>query len=157
MDNISAKWNMTDITSTFDKQIKKCITIVSNAARYSTESKALLETAKRRIKIVSDADPFFLIEHVGRYLFRYRDVIQSNLEDFIMNPEKYILPEHKSEIDTVAGNLDESQVSAIDNLLKLLKEQWSSYTPPEKKVIRKLVHTMLSEYCKYLVVKERDM
>jgi len=133
------------------------ITIVSNTARYSTESKVLLETAKRRIKIVSDADPFFLIEHVGRYLFRYRDVIQVNLEDFIMNPEKYILPEHKTEIDTVANKLGESKVSAIDNLLKLLKEQWNSYTPPEKKVVRKLIQTMLSEYCKYLVVKERDM
>ena len=151
------KWNIADIVISFNKQIRKCIALVSNAAKYSAKSQALLDTARRRIKLVSDAEPLFLIDHAGKYLFRYKDVIHTNLDEFIMNPEKFILKEHRDEIENAKNNgLKKEDASEIDNILELLKEQWRGYSVSEKKMVKTMIQTMLSEYCKYLVVKSRQ-
>lgn len=153
------KWNVADISITFNKHIRKCLTLISTASKNSTSSQALLDTARRRIKLVSEADPLFLIENVGRYLFQYRDIIHSDLDNFILNPEKYISSEHKLEIETVknSGEVKKDEVSAMDNLLELLKNQWKAYSPSEKKIVKTSIQTLLAEYCKYLVVKERSL
>lgn len=146
------EWNVADIVENFNKQVKKCLTLVSKAAKYSTQSQALLDTARRRIKMVSDVDDFFLIQHIGKYLFEYREVIHENLDDFILHPDKYILSQHRKEAEDSSKEFSKDQVAAMDNMLKLLQEQWNGYTKSEKSVVRKMVQTMLSEYCKYSTI-----
>ena len=150
------KWDIADISDAFNKLVIQCIKIVMAVTSVSTKSQTLIETIRRRINIVIKADPFFLLENIGKYLFRYRDVISSNIDEFVENPDRYILSEHKQELSQSASNFDENQITAFKGLIDILKNQWKEYSESEKKKIRKIIQSMLSNYCKYLMVQNKN-
>ena len=48
---------------------------------------------------------------------------------------------------------NENDKDGILILLNMLKEVWIKYDEKEKKIIKKTLKILLSEYCKYLTIK----
>lgn len=140
-------YNIADISEKFNKNIKKIINILNE----SIPNNILLETIKRRTKIVIDTDPLFLIEQGGAHIFTYRDYIKNDqIGDLIINYDE-IIQKNKDANAYLKDNRDEAD--DINNLLSLLKGVWNAYSFEEKKVIDKIFKILLSEYCKFLTLK----
>lgn len=149
-----------ELTTTFNKNIKKLVNIIgdvinsesSDVISNKKEAIALFETAKRKINLVINTDPVFMIDSAGSYLYKYRDAISADdLTDFIMNTEKYISPEDKEDIDSQVKASDSNEVNCAEALVKSLRLKWVGFSDVEKKVITKIIKRLLSEHCKYLL------
>lgn len=142
-----ATYNVVDITEKFNKNIKKLINILND----SITNNILLDTIKRRTKIIIDTDPLFLIEQGGVYIFKYRDYIKNEeIENLLLNYDS-VIKSNKSAQDYLNDNSNEAE--DINKLLGLLKNVWNTYSFEEKKIINKIFKILLSEYCKYLSIK----
>lgn len=140
-------YNIAEIAEKFNKNIKKIINILNQ----SIPNNILLDTIKRRTKIVIDSDPFYLIEEGGVYIFNYRDYIKDNqVEQLLLNYDQ-VIQSDKDAQDYLNENSKESK--DINQLLGLLKNVWNTYSSEEKKVINKIFKILLSEYCKFLSLK----
>jgi len=140
-------YNIVEIAEKFNKNIKKIINILNQ----SIPNNILLDTIKRRTKIVIDSDPFYLIEEGGVYIFNYRDYIKDNqVEQLLLNYDQ-VIQSDKDVQDYLNENSKESK--DINQLLGLLKNVWNTYSSEEKKVINKIFKILLSEYCKFLSLK----
>lgn len=149
-----------ELTTTFNKNIKKLVSIIGDvinsesgtAISNKKEAVALFETAKRKINLVINTDPVFMIDSAGSYLYKYRDAISADdFTDFIMNTEKYISPEDKEDIESQVKSSDSNEVNCAEALIKSLRVKWTEFSDVEKKVITKIIKRLLSEHCKYLL------
>jgi hypothetical protein len=149
-----------ELTTKFNTNIKQLVGIIGDVINSETgsaignkkEAVALFETAKRKINLVINTDPVFMIDSAGSYLYKYRDAISSDdFTDFIMNTEKYICSEDKEQIEFRISASDENDVNYAEVLLKSLRLKWLEFSDVEKKVITKIIKRLLSEHCKYLL------
>jgi len=144
---MSTTYDIVDISEKFNKNIKKLINIM-NA---SISNNILFDTIKRRTKLVIDNNPLYLLEEGGVHIFKYREYIKNeNIEELLLNFDQVI----KSDNDAnqyLNNNQDESQ--DIKQLLGMLKDIWVKYSTEEKKIINKLFKVLLSEYCKFLSLR----
>jgi hypothetical protein len=143
--------DIVSIVDNFTKYIKRLLNIANDVVKGDSAKQVLLETAKRKVAIIAREDPLFLLENVGKYLYKYREVIHSNIEDFIQRPEEYIQSTELKEIDDIKSTNTSGDVQALTECFKLFKDKWTGYSADEKKVITKTIRHMLSEYCKYVV------
>jgi hypothetical protein len=141
-----SKYNICDITDVFNKNIKKLLLIVNE----SLEDNILFDTMKRRTLLIIKSHPIFLLEEAGPQLFKYRDHIKNDSEDFILNIEENVMNDNEMQ-DYIKNN--ENDKDGILILLNMLKEVWIKYDEKEKKIIKKTLKILLSEYCKYLTIK----
>jgi dTDP-glucose pyrophosphorylase len=141
-----SKYNICDITDVFNKNIKKLLLIVNE----SLEDNILFDTIKRRTLLIIKSHPIFLLEEAGPQLFKYRDHIKNDSEDFILNIEENVMNDNQMQ-DYIKNN--ENDKDGIMILLNMLKEVWVKYDEKEKKIIKKTLKILLSEYCKYLTIK----
>lgn len=124
---------MSDQYKTFNKALKDLIDIISN----ELPKDSLLDDIKRKYTAAITTDRTILLTEVGKELFAYRDYIaESRWEELIEKDWTTDL-----EID----------VSSIQNIVMTLRKIWSEYSSEEKKKVKKLIKTMLSEYTKYLM------
>ncbi len=150
-------YKLEELTETFNKNLKKLVSIIediinSDTMKNKSETVALFETAKRKVNIVINTDPVFMLDSAGSYLYKYRDVITSgDFTDFIMNTEKYILEDDQKEIDKKSKATNSSEVNCAEMLLQSLRCKWVEFSELEKKVVMKIVKRLLSEHCKYLL------
>ena len=144
---MSTTYDIVDISEKFNKNIKKLINIM-NA---SISNNILFDTIKRRTKLVIDNNPLYLLEEGGVHIFKYREYIKNeNIEELLLNFDQVI----KSDNDAnqyLNNNQDESQ--DIKQLLGMLKDICVKYSTEEKKIINKLFKVLLSEYCKFLSLR----
>jgi hypothetical protein len=142
-----SNYNIVDISEKFNKNIKKLINILNQ----SITNNILLDTIKRRIKIVIDTDPLFLIEQGGVHIFNYREYIKNEqIEELLFNYDQ-VIQSNKDAQEYLNGNANEAE--DINKLLGLLKNVWNTYGDEEKKIVNKIFKILLSEYCKYLSIK----
>ena len=93
----------------------------------------------------------YLIDEGGVYIFNYRDYIKDNqVEQLLLNYDQ-VIQSDKDAQDYLNENSNEAD--DINQLLGLLKRVWNTYSDEEKKIINKIFKILLSEYCKYLSLK----
>jgi hypothetical protein len=140
-------YNIAEVAEKFNKNIKKLINILNQ----SIPNNILLDTIKRRTKVVIDSDPLYLIDEGGVYIFNYRDYIKNNqIEQLLLNYDQ-VIQSDKDAQDYLNENSNEAE--DINQLLGLLKNVWNTYSIEEKKIINKIFKILLSEYCKFLSLK----
>lgn len=140
-------YNIAEVAEKFNKNIKKLINILNQ----SIPNNILLDTIKRRTKVVIDSDPLYLIDEGGVYIFNYRDYIKNNqIEELLFNYDQ-VIQSDKDAQEYLNENSNEAE--DINQLLGLLKNVWNTYSIEEKKIINKIFKILLSEYCKFLSLK----
>ncbi len=156
-------YNLEELTDKFNKNLKQLVNIIGDVINTGLdvdnkkEAIALFETAKRKVNLVINTDPVFMIDSAGAYLYKYRDAISGDdFTDFIMNTEKYISEEDKDDIHTQSKQKSEDEVNCAEMLIKSLRVKWLEFSDIEKKTIMKLVKRLLSEHCKYLLYNVRN-
>jgi hypothetical protein len=140
-------YDIGDIAKKFNKTIKKLVNLMNE----SISNNILFDTIKRRTKLIIDSHPLFLLEEGGSQLFVYRDYIKDNRFEDLLNNSNDLIQNNES-IQEYINNGDVSPKD-INMLLNLLQEIWIKYDDDEKKIIKKLLKTLLSEYCKFITIK----
>ncbi len=143
---MSKKYDIVDISDAFNKQIKKLLVVISN----SIDNNVFFDTIKRRTLLIIKSHPLFLLEEGGRELFQYRDYIKDNLENLFTHLEDEIL-NHEQMQEYIKEN--ENDKKDILMLLNIVKSLWFKYSTDEKKIVHNMLKILLSEYCKYLTLK----
>lgn len=141
-----SQYNICDITDIFNKNIKKLLLIVN----HSLEDNILFDTIKRRTLLIIKSHPILLLEEAGPQLFKYRDHIKNDSDDFILNIEENVMNDNQMK-DYIKDN--ENDKDNIMILLNMLRQVWVKYDDKEKKIIKKTLKILLSEYCKFLTIK----
>lgn len=126
---------MADLFKLYNKTFKELIDIISNELPRDN----LMETVKRQYTTAITTDRTLLLTETGKELFVYREYIANNKWDELINKD------WESNINSV----DNQQ--SIQRMISILRNIWINYDDDEKKHIKKLIKTLLSEYTKYLI------
>jgi len=146
MSRIFTKNDIPDIIDSFNKHIKKIVkildvVIVNNVA---------YDTLRRRLNIVINESPIFLLQNGGYEIYNKRDfIINNNLGKLFEKDIAY----YSNEIDIsddLKNSVDEKE---MDKLFSIMKKCWDEFSDKEKKYINKIFKTLLSEYSKYKSIK----
>ena len=143
---MSKKYDIGDISTSFNKTIKKLITIINN----SIDNNILFDTIKRRTSLIINSHPLFLLEEAGPQIFQYRDFIKNESEELFYQLEDTVMNNDQMQ-DYIKDNQNDKQ--DIIMLLKIIKGIWFKYSKEEKKIIQSMLKVLLSDYCKYLTTK----
>lgn len=112
------------------------------SSRFPTDH--TINRAKQRIAAVVDTFPIFVIEHVGPFLYKYRNEIyhyDDDVEAFFINND---FEEEK------ARSKDPDKAEMVDYLMPRAKECLRSLPPEEKKEYIGLFVEMLDAYLEWL-------
>ena len=142
-------YDIVDISCKFNKVIKQLLLIMDG----SISNNIVFDTVKRKIKIAIDTNPLHLLQEGGIYIFKYRDLIKDDkFDELFLNTENLIKDEDADSIKEISKGLSKESTDGIDALIGILIELWKSYGNQEKKIIKKNIKILLSEYCKYLSI-----
>lgn len=144
---MNKKYDLVDISTTFNKTIKKLITIINN----SISNNILFDTIKRRTSLIINSHPLFLLEEAGSQIFQYRDYIKNESEELFLELEDTVMNNDQMQ-DYIKDNQNDKK--DIIMLLTIVKSVWFEYSPEEKKIIQNMLKVLLSEYCKFLTTKK---
>ena len=143
------EYNIVDIANSFNKSIKQII----NCIDMSINNNIMFDTMKRRVKIIIDTNPLMLLQEGGPYIFEYRDYIKNDqFDELFLNTENVLKDNVKNEIKECSNNIGNDESNNILNLLLILRDAWKNYSDKEKKIIKKNIKIVLSEYCKFLSI-----
>jgi hypothetical protein len=143
------EYNIVDISSSFNKAIKQII----NCIDMTITNNIMFDTMKRRVKIIIDTNPLLLLQEGGPYIFEYRDYIKNDqFDELFLNTENILKDNVKNEIKECSDNLGKEESNNIMSLLLILRDAWKHYSDKEKKLIKKNIKMILSEYCKFLSI-----
>lgn len=144
-------YNIVDISCKFNKVIKQLLLIMSG----SVNNNIIFDTVKRKIKIAMDANPLHLLQEGGVYIFKYRDLIKNDqFDELFLNTENLIKDDDMDSIKEISGTMSKESSDGIGALIDILRNLWKSYGQNEKKIIKKSIKILLSEYCKYLSINK---
>ena len=143
---MSKKYDILDVSTSFNKTIKKLITIINN----SIDNNILFDTIKRRTSLIIKSHPLFLLEEAGPQIFQYRDFIKNESEELFLQLEDRVMNNDQMQ-DYIKDHQNDKK--DIIMLLGIVKSVWFKYSPEEKKIIQNMLKVLLSEYCKYLTTK----
>lgn len=139
-------YNLVDISDNFNDAINRLIEIVDQCVGES--DRVMFTGLTKKITMMINTDPIFIMDAAGKYLYKYRDIISTDqFGDFVMNTEKYIFQEDSKEAQAAASG---EQVNFAKSMLSCLRLKWTDFSDKEKKRTHKIVKKMLSEYCKYV-------
>ncbi len=142
-----AAYDLGEIVDKFNESINKLLDIVDDCA----QDKVTFTALRKKITLVMNTDPVFLLDSAGKYVYKYREVITTGgFGDFVMNTEKYILSDDKEAVSNEAKGKSEGEVDFAKSIVEQLRHKWTNFSDPERKQSHKIVKRMLSEYCKYL-------
>lgn len=143
---MTKQYNLVDISTTFNKTIKKLINLINN----SISDNILFDTIKRRTSLIIKSHPLFLLEEAGSQIFQYRDFIKNESEELFLELEDRVMSNEQMQ-DYIKDNQNDKQ--DILMLLGIIKSVWFKYSKEEKKIIQGMFKVLLSEYCKFLTIK----
>jgi len=157
------QYDIVEISTSFNRTIKQLLLLMSQ----TITNNLFFESVKRKIKIIIENDPLYLLEEGGKYLFNYRDYIKNDdFDNLILNSDNLIKSEDKELLIKEVEKTSEDTVNNIKNILIILREKWISYIEnendtkeiiqkkkSEKDIIKRIIKKLLSEYCKYLTIK----
>lgn len=127
---MSKKYDIGDISTSFNKTIKKLITIINN----SIDNNILFDTIKRRTSLIINSHPLFLLEEAGPQIFQYRDFIKNESEELFYQLEDTVMNNDQMQ-DYIKDNQNDKQ--DIIMLLRIIKSIWFKYSKEEKKLFNR--------------------
>lgn len=140
-------YDIVDISCKFNKVIKQLLLIMDG----SISNNIVFDTVKRKIKIAIDTNPLHLLQEGGLYIFKYRDLIKDDkFDELFLNTGSLIKDEDADSIKEISKGLSKESADGVDTLIGILRDLWKSYGNQEKKIIKKNIKILLSEYCKYI-------
>lgn len=143
---MAEKYDISNIADKFNKTLKKLILNIDQTLNQNI----LFDTIKRRTMLITKSHPLFLLEEAGPQIFQYRDYIKNESEELFENLEETVMNNEQMQDYIKDHNNDKDN---IVYLLSLIKGVWKNYTNDEKKIIHKYLKVLLSEYCKFLTLK----
>jgi len=152
------------LTDEFNACVNKLVKISGDLIKQGGDVKsvALFDTSKKKINMIINTDPVFLLDSAGSYLYKYREYLSSMEEkvwdDLILNTDKYIKEDDKTELDSTKKSLEnEGSVNCAESIIEHLRSHWSNFQSVEKKIVMKNLKKMLSTYCKFLLYNAKSM
>lgn len=120
------------------------------AGRYPDDPKAL--RTKKRIMLVIDVDPLYVIDTVGPYLYTYREQIYAlNDQSKGAQMEAFFL---ENDFDAeLRASVDTEKAAEVAYVIPKLKEGARALPPAEKQQYKDLVIELLDSYVEYLAEK----
>ena len=100
--------------------------------------------------IITKSHPLFLLEEAGPQIFQYRDYIKNESDELMQNLEETVMNNDQMQ-DYIKDHTNDKD--NILYLLGLIKSLWKTYSEDEKNIFHKSLKILLSEYCKYLTIK----
>jgi hypothetical protein len=76
----------------------------------------------------------------------------TSFDELFLNTENILKDNVKNEIKECSDNLGKEESNNIMSLLLILRDAWKHYSDKEKKLIKKNIKMILSEYCKFLSI-----
>jgi len=160
---MSNTYDVVEISTSFNRGIKQLLLLMGQ----TITNNLFFDSVKRKIKIVIDTDPLFLLEEGGKYLFNYRNYIKNDdFDNLILNTDNLINKEDRNLLIEQAENTPEETVANVKTIIYILREKWVSYIQTEndslevkikkkseQETIKNIIKKLLSEYCKYLTTK----
>lgn len=143
---MNTKYDLVEISTSFNKTIKKLINIINN----SINNNILFDTIKRRTSLIIKSHPLFLLEEAGPQVFQYRDFIKNESDEMFLQLEDTVMNNEQMQ-EYIKDNKNDKKDIMI--LLSIVKTVWFKYSPEEKKIIQNMLKVLLSNYCKYLTIK----
>lgn len=129
---------MDDIIKKYNLSLKKLIELLET----ELPSNPLIETAKRKYLISITNDKSLLITETGPSIYVYREPIAEEKWD------ELIFKDWSSDIQVS----DTEQLDQIQCIIPTLQKLWVHYDDSEKKKIKKIFRSLISEYAKYLCI-----
>lgn len=143
-------YDVVTISTTFNRSVKQLLLIMNE----SIDRNIYFDSVKRKINLVIDTDPLFLLEEGGRHLFKYRDHIKNNnFDELILNTDNIINENDREYLIQEARNNITSDTANLETIISILRNKWVSYSEQEKKIVKNIIRRLLSEYCKYLTIQ----
>lgn len=133
---------MADCFKTYNKTLKELIDLISN----DLPKNSLADDIKRKFTAAVSTDRTILLTETGKELFVYRDYISEGRWDELINKNW--------ESESQNAHIQDLDSTSISDMIRLLKNIWNNYDNDEKKYVKKLIKTLLSEYTKYLISKQ---
>lgn len=127
----------------FDKNIKLLLTIWVNKNKNDNTAHANATRNKRRIIMVMNNNPTYIMKTLGPYFLKYGDYIKNNKlnELFKIDFEKEYADELK----------DSDSRDMITETMTLVKKIYNTSTDVEKKMLLDVMKDALSSYVKYVL------
>jgi hypothetical protein len=111
---------------------------------------ATIKRAEKRIMLVVDTDPLYVIDLVGAYLLSYKDQIYA-LESGNQGAEEFFL---ESSYDSeIRAGVDKEKVDLVSYIMPKMKECVRTLAEDEKADYKRRVVSLLDNYVEYLVAK----
>jgi hypothetical protein len=102
---------------------------------------------KDKFEVLKNANPSFIIEKAGPYIWKYKEQISGNNVAFFLNSN------FEDDIKEAQNENSIAEVSPYENIVMLmnqLKRTWHSFIPEEQNTIIKHTRAMLKYYAGYL-------
>lgn len=127
---------MDDIIKKYNSSLKRLIDLLE----IELPSNPLIETAKRKYLISITSDKSLLLTETGPSIYEYRESIAEEKWD------ELIFKDWSKDIQ----DIDAEQLDQIQCIIPTLRSLWINYDDQEKKKIKKIFRSLISEYAKYL-------
>lgn len=111
---------------------------------------ATIYRAEKRVMLAINADPLFVINSVGQYLFAYRDQIYA-LESGGMDAERFFLD--SSYDSEIREGVNKEKIDLVNYIMPKMKECVLGLDGDEKAAYKRLVVSLLDNYIEYLTAK----
>lgn len=127
---------MDEVIKKYNLSLKKLIEILET----ELPSNPLIETAKRKYLISITNDKSLLITETGPSIYMYREPISED------KWEELIFKDWSTDIQSAEAE----QLDQIQCIIPTLQKLWVHYDDYEKKKIKKIFRSLISEYAKFL-------
>jgi hypothetical protein len=117
---------------------------------YALKKKGTVEEEKsirnnKRLAIIVESDPIWVIENCGPFFLRYAELIKNREWDELMKQD---FNEEKKKYKETDDGIDHTYES-MDGKIVFIKNIFSNCKDKERELMGNAVQTMLSSYCKY--------
>lgn len=124
---------------------------------YASKKKGTFEEEKalrnnKRIALLMEGYPLFVIEECGPFFLKYADVIQRKDFDEIL---KLDFQEEKNQYKSSEDGRKHS-FEAMDGKIKFLKNMFKNASAEERSELADKMETLLSSYCKYAIAVKAE-
>ncbi len=130
----------------FNRVIRTLVTELS--ARYQTDAK--IARAKSRVMTVITADPTFVIDTAGPYLYQYRKEIYALEENNGDQSEQFFLENTYDK--ELREAVDKEKADLVSYIIPLAKESARTLPQDKRNRYKKLIIDMLDSYIEYLCI-----
>lgn len=153
------KYDLYTVLDNYSKYLKKFIFFIYHSLDDELKKKHNLERIKYLAITAIENEPLIVLQDSGKYLYGFRNEIKNKeLEKLLIavnnNDNKIIETINVARQEFNKKNKKNVKDSNIHKMLVVVNKMWNKYSDDERKKINKLLMYLVSEYAKYLTIKE---